>query len=384
MRLLFTSLASPGHLYPLLPLAVAARDAGHEVVFATADEFHPTLGSAGLEAASAGISLQDAVQRAFASENRTQGEVPLEEMGVAIGRMFGQVLPELFMADLVPLIEQRRPDLVVYEISNAGGLFAAHTTGVPAICHGYGRVTINDERETEVRERFCATGSKYGLTGDPQLGWGKPFVDICPPSLQDPAFLADARRLSMRPTGWSEPGELPAGVAGRDRGRPLVYLTLGTTMMSQAHLLTAAIQGLASLEVDVLVATGPAVNVAELGEVPPNVRLEAWLPQSELLPHVDLAVHHGGSGTTMSALAAGVPQLVLPQGADQFSNAEAVTHAGLGSRLIKDEMTAETVRDNAKRLLTDTAVADVVRKVAEEIEGMPSPEEVATQLPQYA
>jgi hypothetical protein len=47
-------------------------------------------------------------------------------------------------------------------------------------------------------------------------------------------------------------------------------------------------------------------------------------------------------------------------------------------------MTAETVRDNAKRLLADSAVADAVRKTAEEIAGMPSPEEVATQLPQYA
>ncbi|GAA3539684.1 glycosyltransferase [Amycolatopsis ultiminotia] len=384
MRMIFTSLASYGHLYPLLPLAVAARDAGHEIVFATAPEFHPTLDKAGLEPAPAGISIRQAFQEIFTGDPRSQGEVPKDELEQHIGRAFGRIMPERFMADLAPLIEQRRPDLVVYETGNPGGLFAAHTAGVPAMCHGFGRVSYNGDAASTFVEPLAAFAAELGITGDTRLAWGRPYLDICPPSVQEPQFLAGARRVPVRPVGWSEPGDLPSGVLGRDRGRPLVYLTLGTTPMSQAHLLASAVHGLAALEADVLVATGPSVDVAALGDVPSNVRLEAWVPQSELLPHVDLVVHHGGSGTTMSAFSAGVPQLVLPQGADQFTNAEATTAVGAGTQLLGDEVTTEAVRDNARRLLTDSAVADVARKLAEEVAAMPSPQEVAEQLPQYA
>ncbi|MFI5606239.1 glycosyltransferase [Amycolatopsis sp. NPDC051903] len=384
MRLVFTSLASHGHLYPLMPLAVAARAAGHHVVFATAEDFHPVLEKAGLEPAKAGLTIYEAFASQFSGNpGQRRLEVPEEVLNETIGRVFGRVLPERFVADLGALFEQDRPDLVVYEVGNSGGAFAAMKAGIPAMGHGFGRVSA-DGLMMEIRGELDDYATELGITGGDRPSWGNPFVDICPPSVQSPEFVARARRLPLRPVGWSEPADLPAGVANRDRSRPLVYLTLGTTPMSQAHLLTSAITGLAALDADVLVATGPSVDVAALGEVPANVRLEAWVPQSELLPHVDLVVHHGGSGTTMGAFSAGAPQLVLPQGADQFTNAEAVVTAGAGERLLGDEVTAEAVGEKARRLLTDPAVADAVRALAAEVAGMPSPEEVAAQLPDYA
>ncbi|WP_432849787.1 nucleotide disphospho-sugar-binding domain-containing protein [Amycolatopsis sp. CA-161197] len=380
MRLIFTSLASYGHLYPLLPLAVAARKAGHDVVFATAADFHPTVEKAGLEPVDVGLTIQDAFMAQYDGDLSKRNEVAPAELEATIARVFSRVLPDRFIADLDAVFEKQRPDLLVYEIGNPGGAFAAMKAGIPAMGHGFGRVAtggIADGIRTAIQEHAV----ELGIAGDEQFSWGNPFVDICPPSVQSPEFLAGARRLPLRPVGWSEPGDLPAGVV--DHERPLVYLTLGTTPMSQAHILTSAISGLAALDVDVLVATGPSVDVAALGEVPANVRLEAWVPQSELLPHVDLVVHHGGSGTTMGAFTAGVSQLVLPQGADQFSNAEAVTAAGVGDQLVGDAVTTEAVREKARRLLADSAVADAVRALAAEVAAMPSPDEVAAQLPDY-
>lgn len=379
---MFTSLASHGHLYPLIPLAVAARAAGHEVAFATAEDFHPVLDKAGLRPVKAGLTIYQAFASQYAGDPaQRRREASDEEMNEVIDRVFGRVLPERFVADLGALFERERPDLVVYEVGNSGGAFAAMKAGIPAMGHGFGRVS-KDGLMTEIRGALDDYAAELGITGGDRPSWGNPFVDICPPSVQSPEFVARARRLPLRPVGWSEPGDLPAGVV--DRQRPLVYLTLGTTPMSQAHILTSAITGLAALDADVLVATGPSVDVASLGEVPANVRLEAWVPQSELLPHVDLVVHHGGSGTTMGAFSAGVPQLVLPQGADQFTNAEAVAAAGVGERLLGAAVTAEAVREGARRLLADSAVADAVREVAAEVAAMPSPDEVAAQLPGYA
>ncbi|WP_372672085.1 glycosyltransferase [Amycolatopsis kentuckyensis] len=386
MRLLFTSLGSFGHTFPLVPLAVAARDAGHDVVFATSEDFLPQLTKAGLETAAAGLAIKDAFGQAFAEAGppgprRPPGEVPPEVLGPIVGKVFGELMPKTFVADLLPLFSRFRPELVVSEAGNSGGAFAAMKAGIPVVAHGFGRVSSDDPMVTKIRDAIRAHGSELGITLGEDLAFGGPFIDICPESVQDPGFLARTKRVPLRPVGWSEPGELPSGVL--DRSRPLVYLTLGTAM-GHAGVLGAAIAGLSGLDVDVLVATGPTVDPAALGEVPANVRLETWVAQAALLPHVDLVVHHGGSGTTLGAFGAGRPQLLLPQGADQFSNAAAVVAAGVGDRLLAADVSAEAVAAKARHLLTDSAVRDAARTLAGEVAAMPSPAEVAAQLPTLA
>jgi UDP:flavonoid glycosyltransferase YjiC (YdhE family) len=383
VRLLFTSLGSYGHTFPLVPLAVAARDAGHDVVFATSEDFLPQLTKAGLETAAAGLAIKDAFGQAFAEAGppgprRPPGEIPPEVLGPIVAKVFGELMPGRFMADLLPLFEHVRPDLVVSETGNSGGAFAAMKAGIPVVAHGFGRVSGDDPMVTRIRDAIREHGASLGIEVGEDLAFQGPFIDICPESVQEPGFLARTTRVPLRPVGWSEPGELPAGVL--DKRRPLVYLTLGTAM-GHAGVLGAAIAGLSGLDVDVLVATGPTVDPAALGEVPANVRLEAWVPQSELLPHVDLVVHHGGSGTTLGAFGAGLPQLLLPQGADQFSNADAVLAAGVGDRLLAADVTADAVAEKARHLLTDTSVRDAARVLAAEVAAMPSPAEVAAQLP---
>ncbi|RSM39847.1 glycosyltransferase [Amycolatopsis balhimycina DSM 5908] len=383
MRLLFTSLGSFGHTFPLVPLAVAARDAGHDVVFATSEDFLPQLTKAGLETAAAGLGIKDAFGQAFGESGPPgpPGDIPFEVMLPIVAKVFGQLMPGRFIADLLPLFEHFRPDLVVSESANSGGVFAAFKAGLPVVAHGFGRVSTGDPLATRIRDVIRAHGAELGIEISEDLTFGGPFIDICPESVQEPGFMARTNRVPLRPVGWSEPGELPPGVL--DRSRPLVYLTLGTAM-GHAGVLTEAIAGLSGLDVDVLVATGPSLADDALGEVPPNVRLEAWVPQAALLPHVDLVVHHGGSGTTLGAFGAGLPQLLLPQGADQFSNAAAVLAAGAGDRLLGAEVTADAVATKARTLLTDTSVRDAAQALAAEVAAMPSPADVAVQLPTFA
>jgi calicheamicin 3'-O-methyl-rhamnosyltransferase len=215
-------------------------------------------------------------------------------------------------------------------------------------------------------------------------GFGNPFIDIYPPSLQEPAFRGRPGRHELRPVPFTEQGEVPAWVAGRAPGRPLVYLTLGTASGGTVEVLRAALDGLAALDVDVLVATGPSIDAAGLGEVPANVRVQTWVPQATLLPLVDLVVHHGGSGTTLGALGAGVPQLSFPWAGDSFGNAQAVLQAGAGDRLLTDEISAEAVESVAKRLLSDDAYRLAARTVAAEIAAMPAPEDLVAALPDFA
>lgn len=328
MRVLFASLASPGHTYPLIPLAIAAREAGHEVHFAAGEAVHAPLAAHGL--------------RPFRPADSFY---------------------EIYAEDLAPELIRLRPDLVVHEWGLPGAAVAARGAGIPGLWHGFGRM-IPDGIGLELPTKVAGAA-------------GLPHVDICPPSLQDKDFLATADRIELRPVPFAEPAPLPTS-----DGRRTVYLTLGTAF-GTAELLTAAIAGLARLDVQVIVAAG-RVPPEQLGPLPDDVTVRSWVPQAELLPHVDVVVHHGGSGTTLGALAAGVPQLVLPQGADQFANADALTAVGAALRLLPEETTTDAVAEHTRTLLHDAGHRDAARAVAGEIAAMPSPAQVARRLPEYA
>ncbi|EOD63131.1 glycosyltransferase [Amycolatopsis vancoresmycina] len=310
MRVLFAGLASAGHTYPMVPLAVAARDVGHEVHFAAGEHVHAAL----------------------------RGLNPFRP---------ADSFYEIYAEDLEPDLKRLRPDLVVHGWGVPEVAVAARRAGIPALWHGFGRMIPDG------------------------IGFDRPsggvHLDICPPSLQDADFLATAERIPLRPVPFAEPGEF--------RG-PLIYLTLGTAF-GTPEVLKTAIEGLATLGTPVVVATGGV----PVGPQPAHVTVQAWVPQAAAIAHADLVVHHGGSGTTLAALAAGVPQLVLPQGADQFANAEALLTAGAAVRLLPGELSADAVAEQARKA---SACRDAARAIAGEIAAMPSPAEVARELPKHA
>lgn len=89
-------------------------------------------------------------------------------------------------------------------------------------------------------------------------------------------------------------------------------------------------------------------------------------PHSEVLREAALVVTHGGHGTTIKTLAAGVPLLCLPQGRDQYDVAARVVHAGAGLRL-DQSAPREAIAAAAQQLLTDDAFRRAARRLAERI-----------------
>ena len=96
----------------------------------------------------------------------------------------------------------------------------------------------------------------------------------------------------------------------------------------------SVLDGLEGQPVDVLVTIGSGRDPATIGPVPGNAHVEQYVPQSPLMPECALVICHGGAGTTLGALAHGVPLLLLPQGADQYIISERVAASGAGLRLV--------------------------------------------------
>ena len=110
------------------------------------------------------------------------------------------------------------------------------------------------------------------------------------------------------------------------------------------------------------------------------MHVEQFVAQSAVLPLIDLVVHQGGTGTVLSALEVGLPQLLLPRGADQFVNAEILTAAGAARALPNDAQQQGAIGKAVHELLGDAAERHVASRLRDEIAAMPSPAEVVPAL----
>jgi len=142
----------------------------------------------------------------------------------------------------------------------------------------------------------------------------------------------------------------------------------------------SVLEGLREEALNVIVTVGPSGDPSGLGPQPDNVHVERYIPQSQVLPLCDLFVSHGGSGATLGALSAGVPMLAIPQGADQFMNADRIVQAGFGLRLMPSEVSPVAIRDSARRLLDDDRYRAVARVQQAAIAEMPAPAAVVRVL----
>jgi UDP:flavonoid glycosyltransferase YjiC (YdhE family) len=372
MKILFRTLPSYGHVYPLMPLAEAARDAGHDVMFSTAGNFVGLLRANGYPVYPAGVTVEQSVADRF-GPNVPPTTVDGQTDWDVVGAFFAQAAASA-ADDLVKLLPEIEPDLVVYEITDHGAAIAAAVTGVASVCH-----SIVRGMPPEIRARFYDAPltdllGRYGVTTEigqlPEL-----VLDTYPPSLQLPSALDDPRRVVMRPVPWSNSSDSVPGWVGQHEG-PLVYLTVGT-IPGYFGTMETAIAGLSELDVDVLVATG-ALDPSGLHPLPPRVRVVPFVHHANLLRHVDLMVHHGGCGTTTGAWVHGIPQLVWPHGADHHANAEAVASSGSGIALV--EPSPEQVGKAAQVLLDEPRYAYGAQLVSEEIAAMPAPAEVLPRL----
>ena len=183
-----------------------------------------------------------------------------------------------------------------------------------------------------------------GLEPDPLAGLFRYlYVDPCPPALQNPEIADIAAVQRLRPTaGEAHVAERSAWLDDLPH-RPNVYVTLGTVWNTDLDVFRLVIEALHD-HVNVIVTVGRQNDPATLGPQPSGVIIRSYIPQHELLPWCDAVVAHGGSGTVLGALAHGVPLLVVPQGADQWSNADMVVTAGAGQRLLRDELSIVAVR----------------------------------------
>lgn len=380
MRILITSTWGTGHVFPMLPLAHALLTAGHQVRWAAHGPAGALVTAAGIDAIPAGLSSSEIAAMREPISDHLATLPPPEWAGYAFPTMFGEHATPAMVRDLLPLAQDWRPDLMVHEQAELGSALVGALIDVPSVTHSFGGA-VPPAHLVAATEVLRPLWADHGRDIPPHAGsFESLYLDICPTSMQTVPLDHIGARQPLRPVQDNGPSSapLPDAVTTED-DRPLVYLTLGTVSNHAPALVTAA-AGLARLDARVLIAVGKDGDPELLGSMPGNVTVATWVDQAAVLPHCSVVASHAGSGTFFGALARGLPQLCLPQAADQFRNSAAAVRSGVGLVLAGEEVTADAVHDAVRRLLTEDGFRSAAQGVAAEIAAMPSPDDAVPVL----
>jgi len=342
VRILVTFTGGTGHVLPLLPFARALRARGHDVLVTGQEAVRSVAERAEFSfAPSGGATLADPGARGeLIAVDRTHEEEVLGQ-GFA-GRTARARVPRLF-----ELVRGWHADVVLRDEVDFGAVVAAECAGVPHVA-----VVVLAAggmlRPDVVAPSLDAVRAEHGLAPDPGLAELHRHLTLVPmpPSFRNPDHPLPATAVPVQPAVLSAEEPMPDDEASRAlawlarrEGGPIVHATLGTVFHQESgDLFTRVLAGLSEGDADVVVTVGREIDPAELGPRPDHVHVARYLPQALLLPHCDLVVSHGGSGTVINALTLGVPLVLLPMGADQPWNADRCETMGVG--VVLDPLTA--------------------------------------------
>src|SRR4051794_11342997 len=138
-----------------------------------------------------------------------------------------------------------------------------------------------------------------------------------------------------------------------DGDGPLVYLSLGSLGSADVSLMQRLIDVLGASQYRVIVSMGPRSDELRLAK---NMVGEEFLPQTAVLPLVDVVITHGGNNTVVESLYFGKPMVLLPLFWDQHDNAQRMQETGFGVRLASYEHSPEELLGALQRLRNDDAL----------------------------
>ena len=381
MRVLVSSPGGIGHATPLVPLVNAMAAAGAEVRVACPSPAADRLTEIGLPVTRIGLSAEAAHERCLEQYPEIRSMPGSQLPGYVFPRLFGHVTAAAQFPDLLDIARSWQPAVLVHDAGDLAAPVVAAALDVPNVCHGFGTV-IPAATVAAAAERTEALWASVGLAPRPYGGcFDHLYVDPYPPSLQPQRsthlgrVIAEAPRAAAAAPSESIPPAVADAVAS---GLPLVHVTFGTVYTSTPTF-RAAVEAASRLDVVVLVTVGPGGEVSAFRRYGDRVHVEHFVAQSLVMPRTAALASHAGSGTVLAALQHGIPQLCLPQAADQFRNAAAVAGSGAGVSIV-DDPGADVIEAALRRLLDDPAVRAAAATIAAEIHAMPSADEVAREV----
>ena len=396
-RILFGTMPRTDHVRPGLPLARRLVTEGHQVTWYTGSSYATEVASTGAIAVpmSAPHDYSDAsVARMHAVAHPKPG-VAAEKWAhrhVSLDPIPG------WLHELEKVATRARPQVIVVEHGFLAGLFLAEKLGLPSVAfsttplavpsadtapvgsglapaaHGPGHVRnralnwsfehvllADVQAAANAVRRACGLPPRHSFFLNWNVELATRYLAATVPEFEyprgdlPPQVQFTGPLLPGRSRGWRTPAWWGDVAAARHAGRPVIVVTQGLRDGESHRLLLPAVRGLAPDDALVIATTGSTDPEAVLPSTrrPANLRLERFLPFSELLPRADVLVTTGGYLGIQQALAAGIPVVVCGGTVDTVEVSARVEWAGVGVCLNSADPGAEDIAGAVHRVLGD-------------------------------
>lgn len=395
----------PGEFGPLLQIARALAERGHQVTVLSGSLFREAVEGAGLRFASlAGAADYDIREHVAAREAAGTAPGP-EQLNFDWIHAFVNPMPDEHRA-LQDLLEQDPDQYLVSNVLFLGALPVKlgapgrrplRWVGVSVVGLAissddstfFGPVPVPPGGDVKAANR--AGNAQFAAAAAPtsarlnellrEVGAGgteQSFIDCISTAADVTAVLSvpgfEFHRSDL-PSSIHLVGALPAEPAGDwqppdwwselDGSRPVVVVTQGTLANHDlSQLVEPALTGLAELDVTVVAALGGAAPESLSIPVPANARVAGYVPFDALLPKADLLITNGGAGGTHRALSNGLPVIIAGETEDKPANAARVAYHRLGVSLGTATPTAEAVAQATAAVLADAEIRENVARLA--------------------
>jgi UDP:flavonoid glycosyltransferase YjiC (YdhE family) len=376
MRVLFTTQPGTGTFHPHVPVARALETAGHEVAFAVAKSFCPTIEASGFRSFPAGYDW-------LMSERQRLVEVVLEQLGgksfSPLEDMYAGFLAPRMVPDLLAIARSWRPEMIVRDPMEFGGCVAAEVLGIPHATSGpllaFWRGSWTGPPGEIGKPDFEELRRSYDLPPDPALTMLHRYLYLAlvPPAFPHPDLMLPSTVHCLRSVGFNQSGTetLPGWVAELAK-QPTVHASLGTVFNRMPGVFAAIIEGLRNEAVNLIVAVGRDQDPAIYGSQPSNVHVERYIPHTLLLPHCDAIITHCGFSSMMACLEHGLPMVAMPLAGDQPANAARCAALGAACLVSPECRTPQNIRDATLKVLHNPQYRQNAVRLKHEMESLPA------------
>lgn len=371
VKVLFATTRGTGHFNPLVQYAKEMSRRGHNVAFASRIELADRISALGFKHFVLDRPDQKELEAIWA---RTKGLSEEETIRIYVKETFGGVTARAALPSMRDAIADWSPDLVVRETVEFSSIVAAQAAGIP-----HARVEVH---AAQGEERYSYAGVEaldalregLGLSADGGDAYlSEPAFSSFPKALDGMVARRGVPTFRVGPSDTRKRHEISDASWARDNGRPLVYVTFGTETQNFDHaksIYRVALEAVSELPIRALMTTGSELSPDVIGAIPVNTIVLPWVAQADVFPLASAMLHHGGSGTLLGGLAAGLPMVIAPLFADQPINAKQVEEAGAGLAVL--DPSPDKLRSAIERVLAQKKFQNGAKGIAADMAKMPN------------
>jgi UDP:flavonoid glycosyltransferase YjiC (YdhE family) len=362
MRFLFGVRPFLGHLYPMVPLGRELIFRGHDVIVGSASCLASEVAAAGLSFQSAGLHPSAAQAGPAGYVDRPAG--------------YGDYILQTKISELMAIPDI---DVVIREPTDLAAAIAAEAMDLPCVVLGFSHYLSRDLWRQILRGDLDTVRTLLGLEPDPSLQQlvRNLYLDTVPAWFQarqpDTTNYARCDGGSYQAPPDSTPPQCPPP--------PYAYLTLGTHYHGDHEFFRIGIIAAQQRGLPVVVSAGSEQTLAELATLAsPSVVLTRYVPQAQILNGANIVICHGGYGTVVGAIRAGVPVVCVPRGSDHANNARRCEDLGVGHTVARSDWTTTRAAQAISTMVDNPGPSRRAQKLAERDDNVASIGHAATLL----